>query len=341
MMSNLTSTTEEQVKAFCARIGADPLLVQGAGGNVSWKDGDVLWVKASGTWLADAKATDIFVPVDLSHLRQVIANQDFGSKPNIVGDSKLRPSIETMLHALLPHKVVVHLHAVEILAYLVRANPVVDFHRLIGDAVEWVFVDYFKPGAELAQAVSAHIAGHPDVDVIFLRNHGVVVGAESIAGIKQIIDGLTLTFGSDVGEHFPKQEESLMPKQVDGYVYSQHDDLHQLARNIEYFDYLQTKWALYPDQIVFLGPSPYVYKSHNEFMRVRDKFNELPEVIFIYGEGVYVLPDFSKAKAAQLLCYYEVLRRQKSMSQLRSLSDSQVFELTDWEAEKYRKQLAD
>ena len=30
---------------FCQSLGRDPLLVQGAGGNVSWKDGEVLWVK--------------------------------------------------------------------------------------------------------------------------------------------------------------------------------------------------------------------------------------------------------------------------------------------------------
>ncbi len=65
-MSIATTRIEKQVKAFCAQIGADPLLVQGPGGNVSWKDGDVLWVKASGAWLAHAAGKDeIFIPVDL------------------------------------------------------------------------------------------------------------------------------------------------------------------------------------------------------------------------------------------------------------------------------------
>ena len=71
-MYPIEQTIEEQVKAFCAWIGKDPLLVQGAGGNVSWKDGDTLWVKASGTWLADATEKDIFVPVDLPYLLSLI-----------------------------------------------------------------------------------------------------------------------------------------------------------------------------------------------------------------------------------------------------------------------------
>ena len=37
-----------------ARLGADPLVIQGAGGNTSVKDGAVMWIKASGTQLADA-----------------------------------------------------------------------------------------------------------------------------------------------------------------------------------------------------------------------------------------------------------------------------------------------
>ena len=45
----------EAMMNFCASIGSDPLLVQGPGGNVSWKENNCLWVKASGTWLASAK----------------------------------------------------------------------------------------------------------------------------------------------------------------------------------------------------------------------------------------------------------------------------------------------
>ena len=336
-MKTLGQTTAGQVKAYCAKIGADPLLSQGAGGNVSWKDGELLWVKASGTWLAHAENEEIFIAVDLAHLRIEIADENFSATPKVVGDSSLRPSIETMLHALMPHKVVVHLHAVEILAHLVRINSLADLHQLIPDDVDWVFVDYFKPGEELAKSVSTHIAGHPGADVIFLKNHGVVVGAESILEIEGIINSLTQTFSLDTGEHFHKQVCSPTPKQVNGYVYFQHGDLHQLATNKEYFDYLRTKWALYPDHIVFLGHSPHVYESFDEFACTREKLTELPELVFIYKEGVYVLPNFSKAKTAQLICYYNVLIRQKSMSQLNSLSDAQVSELIHWEAEKYRK----
>ena len=100
-----------EVEAYCARIGSDPMMVQGAGGNVSWKDGDVLWVKASGTWLKDALKQDIFVPVDLRSLNVGFENNNFSVQPQVVGQTSLRPSIETLLHGLMPHPMVVHLHA--------------------------------------------------------------------------------------------------------------------------------------------------------------------------------------------------------------------------------------
>jgi rhamnose utilization protein RhaD (predicted bifunctional aldolase and dehydrogenase) len=44
--------------AHAAPIGRDPLLIQAAGGNVWLKHQDLLWVKASGTWLTDTLARE-------------------------------------------------------------------------------------------------------------------------------------------------------------------------------------------------------------------------------------------------------------------------------------------
>jgi len=50
-----------ELNNLSARIGRQPLLVQGAGGNTSLKDNNILWVKASGKWLAEAGNENIFV----------------------------------------------------------------------------------------------------------------------------------------------------------------------------------------------------------------------------------------------------------------------------------------
>ena len=42
-MSMASTSIDKQVKAFCAQIGADPLLVQGAGGNGCAASRAVAW----------------------------------------------------------------------------------------------------------------------------------------------------------------------------------------------------------------------------------------------------------------------------------------------------------
>ncbi len=58
------------------KLGADPLRTQAAGGNTSFKRDGVMWIKASGTWLAEALAKDIMTPVLLEPLRKAIADGD-------------------------------------------------------------------------------------------------------------------------------------------------------------------------------------------------------------------------------------------------------------------------
>ena len=67
----------EELRAVAAELGADPLLVQGAGGNASVKIGDGLWVKASGTWMRDAQLHNVFAQVCLAPLLALRVNGDF------------------------------------------------------------------------------------------------------------------------------------------------------------------------------------------------------------------------------------------------------------------------
>ena len=170
--------------------------MQGAGGNISWKDGKTLWVKASGIQLSEANDKDIFVPVDLADLRSAIQAKNFSIKPKVLSATALRPSIETLLHALMPHKIVLHLHAIDILSYLVRVDGLEQIEKKIKLKFEAVYVRYHKPGKDLAFAVYEAISER-SVDIVFLQNHGVVIGGAAISQVsKTLIELSSLLFCS-------------------------------------------------------------------------------------------------------------------------------------------------
>lgn len=327
---------------FCRTAGSDPLLVQGAGGNVSWKENDILWIKASGTWLAEAGDKDIFVPVDLAHLRMALAADDFGVTPKVLGASTLRPSIETLLHALMPHPVVVHLHAVEILACLVRE----DADSILGDALDGsaggVVVPYRKPGAVLAQAVAQALKRCPDANVVYLRNHGVVLGGSSISATEKLLLEIVSPLAAKRSARIEprKSAEPLSGIGVHHYLPIADSEVQRLALDESLYCRLSSDWVLFPDHAVFLGPRAACYDSIENLVAAIHQKEDEPELVFVRGVGVYAKPSFNLAKQAQLRCYYDVLVRQPERGKISPLTEAEISELLDWDSEKYRIRMA-
>lgn len=324
--------------SFSQVIGTDPLIVQGAGGNLSWKEGDVLWIKASGTWLGDAAKQDIFVPVDLASLRQAIKDNDFNVVPRTIGITALRPSIETLLHALMPQPVVVHLHAVDILACLVRKDSMSVVSRLVGCDHAWASVPYCKPGADLARAVFVALSNRTNIQIAFLQNHGVVLAGESLSEVSALLQDTIAACKSEIRQPSERPILEPLPLDRDG-VYSALNDvqLQQLALDDSLFYHLKRNWVLYPDHAVFLGAEAVCYNEIESF--ISDPLivsPNRPPLVFVRGSGIYITSEFSRVKHVQLACYYEVLRRQPMHAQLKSLTQSEIFDLLNWDAEKYR-----
>jgi rhamnose utilization protein RhaD (predicted bifunctional aldolase and dehydrogenase) len=338
-MSIATTCIEKQVKAFCAQIGADPLLVQGAGGNVSWKDGDALWVKASGMWLAEAELKEIFVPVKLTLLQTALTRHDFSVKPEVTSNSDLRPSIETLLHALMPHRVVVHLHAVEILAHLVQVNAKVKIKNLVGDAVKWIYVDYFKPGADLARAVSEQLTTRSDADVVFMGNHGVVIGGDDVEDIASSLRTLISILKTEAphtvdGSRDLTLESAFLAR---GYIPCRDKEINQLATKDDLASRLYAEWALYPDHVVFLGTEAAIFDRNSDLSDLNDIVTAKPPFVFSIGNCVFERQQVTPAQKVQLRCYYDVISRQVTFKNLATLNKGQVFEILNWDAEKYRQ----
>jgi rhamnose utilization protein RhaD (predicted bifunctional aldolase and dehydrogenase) len=340
-MDSVILSIAKQVKAFCAHIGTDPLLVQGAGGNVSWKDGNLLWIKASGMWLADAEVKEIFVPVNLKILNTEILRNNFSVMPLVENKSELRPSIETLLHALMSHRVVVHLHAVEVLAHLVQIDAEQKIAKLFEDSFKWIFVDYFKPGAELAKEIFDQLKNKPESDIVFLRNHGIVVGGQDVGEILAKINLLTSIASIEVtkvtSEKMPIRRESDFLAL--GYMPHKDYSIYALFNKNLFLDRTRNEWALYPDHVVFLGSKATILEKNFTLDDLIEAASHQPPFIFAVDEGVYEQINVKATQLSQLRCYYDVMSRQTGSDNLSVLSAQQINELLDWDAEKYRQNI--
>jgi rhamnose utilization protein RhaD (predicted bifunctional aldolase and dehydrogenase) len=164
-------------------IGADPTLVVHGGGNTSSKideDGrTVLRIKGSGTDLKTIGA-DGFPGLYLDELlplreREQMSDDDMVA--NLAGcmvdPTAPRGSIETLLHAFLPHRHIDHTHADAICVLTNQPDSVAVVHAVLGDDV--AVVDYLRPGF----ALSKRTAEHADAVAVVLDKHGLVTWGES------------------------------------------------------------------------------------------------------------------------------------------------------------------
>ena len=125
---------------------------------------------------------------------------------------------------------------------------------------------------------------------------------------------------------------------VTNYVPFADKEVQALAFEPRLFKRLAKDWVLFPDHAVFLGAKANTYSSWKDFENHNS--GEEPELIFIENAGVFVKPDFNKAKTAQLRCYFDVISRLSPDARLESLSESAVHALLNWDAEKLRQQMS-
>ena len=312
----------DALRDYAARIGADAALVQGAGGNVSLKDGDTLWIKASGTWLAQATSREIMVPVSLARLD--LEAED--TSPFVVAHANphgLRPSIETSMHAVLGWRVVVHVHCVETIAWAVRADAE---HALAAKLVgfDWCFVPYVRPGPPLTREIAARLRA--GTDVVVLGNHGLVVGADSVEAAAARVALVQQRLRVAVRAAPIRHERARGDGDGDsGYRFAEDPVTHATALDPLRLA-LARRGSWYPDHVIFLGPG------------VSDCADGRTMVV-VPGVGVMLRADASAGAAALARCLADVTGRLDPDAALVTLTAEDEATLLGWDAEKYRQSL--
>lgn len=320
----------DRLRALSAKVGSDPLLVQAAGGNTSLKDQGVMWIKASGTWLKDATARDIFVPLDHAAILAALANNDPACESctafvrTDLNSTGLRPSIETTVHALMPQRVVVHVHCVNTIAWAIRA----DGEQRLGEKLkdfDWAYIPYARPGLPLAGAIATRM--RKGVNVLVLGNHGLAVAADSVEDAEAVLDKVVAAVTRPV-RAAAKVDRAALEKLSAGTSYKPAvmDETHALATDLLALKRGQHA-VFYPDHVVFLG------------VGVATTFDGNPPLVAIPGVGVLIRDDAKPAIEPMGRCLADVMRRVEVTDPLVALTEQDVDRLVNWDAEKYRQTL--
>jgi rhamnose utilization protein RhaD (predicted bifunctional aldolase and dehydrogenase) len=181
------------LRVYTSRLlGSEPALVLHGGGNTSVKlatggdgdDGGLLYVKGSGSDLASVQETD-FAAVRLADVRRLIEldHLDNAALAGAVAAMAVapgpKPSIETLLHAVLPGRFVEHTHADSILAITNTAHGAAIAAELYGDLAP--LVPFEHSGFALAKAAydAFRCAATSRTIGLILLHHGVFAFGDS------------------------------------------------------------------------------------------------------------------------------------------------------------------
>lgn len=332
-----------ELRAMSHRLGADPTLVQGSGGNTSVKNGNVLWVKASGTWLINAEKQDIMVPVDLPFVQKILKSggSDF-NEATLRGT--LHPSIETSLHCQLNHHVVAHVHSVNAIAWNVQVGA----RERLGEClsgIDWRYIPYAKPGASLTAEVARVLTAEPgEPSLLVLENHGLVLGGETCAAVESLLADVEsrLQIPARTTQDPKTSQLAFAIEKFDGWRLPASPDIHGIALDADAIK-IATGGVLIPDHAVFLEKKVPVCESPEDMgsrlEQYRSMFGEEPDWMIVRKTGIVLSEKIGAAGEAQLRGLAMISLRIPAEVAVRYIDEHAAEDLRAWDAEKYRKKL--
>src|SRR5580704_15846884 len=218
------------VRTYTTRLlGSDPRLVLHGGGNTSVKtrvkdqlgeDVDVICIKGSGWDMGSIEPAGL-PAVRLAPLRKLrhlekLSDEDMVNfqRINLLDSASPNPSVETLLHAFLPHKFVDHTHSTAVLALTDQPDNLALVKEVYGNRV--AYVPYTIPGFALAKSVADVFDKNPGVEGLVLLQHGIfTVGDTAEQAYSRMIE-----FVSMAEERLTRQRKTAREAQLPARVAS-------------------------------------------------------------------------------------------------------------------------
>jgi rhamnose utilization protein RhaD (predicted bifunctional aldolase and dehydrogenase)/NAD(P)-dependent dehydrogenase (short-subunit alcohol dehydrogenase family) len=181
------------LRVYTSRLlGGEPKLVLHGGGNTSVKtlakdlldeETEVLCVKGSGWDMAAIEPAGLpavrLAPLRKLRQRSALSDEEMVrvQRANLIDPGAPNPSVETLLHAFLPHKYVDHTHSTAVLS--LTDQP--DAAERCGDIYRKTLglVPYIMPGFHLAKKAAEVFEDDPGVEGLVLLKHGIFTFGET------------------------------------------------------------------------------------------------------------------------------------------------------------------
>lgn len=359
----------DELVAFSNFYGSDEELVLAGGGNTSAKDGDVMYIKGSGTKLATItadgfvkmsreKLSEIFTKVypDDDKTREAMSLKDL-SDARLPGEEG-RPSVETTLHSLFEFRFVLHLHPALVNGLCCGKDGQQIAAELFSDDVLWV--EPCKPGYILAKICHDLMAEYKNkkgkpADILLLANHGVFVADDTVEGLGEKLGRVLGAISSRVerepdfttGAFLPDKSQAafdIIEKTFpEDYIITFEPSAEALMRADSETAAAPLLMPFTPDHIVYCKAHPVYTEEVDRIPALVEEYKAehgyLPKIIIVKDCGFYAVDANLKGSdtaamlfndALKIACFSEFFGGARQMS----------AELTDfivnWEAESYR-----
>ena len=349
------------------RYGGDPAFVLAGGGNTSAKTAGRLWVKASGHALATIGAEG-FVELDRAALDAMLTADDWPADPKgrearftervmaarVSPERNQRPSVEALLHHLLPDRLVVHTHPglVNAVTCCTRGRAIAA--ELFGDDVLWQ--PYVDPGLTLARSLRTALAGRGRPDAILLQNHGLIVGGETAEAVAATTDRVVSTVGRRLNapESAPDADPSLLESHAAaarraGFAVALDDSpaVRWLA-STPVGQKLAQGGPLTPDQIVYCRSVPALASTaaaepagwDTARSTYQSKYGADPWVVLVPGAGMLAVRTSAKLAEVTRAVYADAAAVYRDAARLGSVHPmpfrDRLF-IEEWEVEAHRR----
>ncbi|MBN2725582.1 MAG: class II aldolase/adducin family protein [Deltaproteobacteria bacterium] len=297
---------------------------QAGGGNISIKDEDYLYIKASGTTLKNMSSPGNVAKIPLKELKNTVLSAlcgDFYMDPDefvksFITKTGLSPSVESCFHCLGP-EVVVHTHltgAISVSSSFDAQSMLQTLEKKTGYEIR--HVKYARPGFPLAKEIYSAVKDG-ESKVFMLQNHGIVIFGDEYNSVRNIFQIMENTLFEIIGE-----------KLTDNHNYTAEECGNELFK-IKASGLIKDAFIrpLTPDFVLHFGAG----------LRTVDDKDEMISKGLYYYRGDYFISGYMDESltgaleivAQQQQCYND------TKGKLRFLFDSDIQDILNWGPGKY------